>query len=162
MDEIVKPTKQALSRARIAKNREKRQKKQSAENTRAYKKVFVETGMTSKSLKTGVFDGRTLVGKLFHGVVTELTAHIGGVPTAAQAKLIDQAARLEIITKLSWSKFLDDGNQLVIDGAPAPVLTALIQSQRELRSVLQLLGIDRASKIVTLTDIIAEHTEGQS
>ena len=53
-------------------------------------------GPHSRRDRLAVLDRRTREARLMERVVTDMTAHIGGSPTAPQARLIHRIARLEL------------------------------------------------------------------
>ena len=55
----------------------------------------------------GKLDGRTRESRLLHQVKRDLTAHVGGAPSATQRILVDRAARLTLQVALLDAKHSD-------------------------------------------------------
>lgn len=71
-----------------------------------------EIGPYSRPHVLAKLDGRRREAKLMQTVREDLTAHIGGNPTATQKALIDRAAWLQLHVSLMDAKTLEDGGPL--------------------------------------------------
>ncbi|MBB4272333.1 hypothetical protein [Rhizobium mongolense] len=71
-----------------------------------------DIGPYSRPSVLAKLDGRTREARLMQTVRDDLTAHIGGNPTATQKALIDRAAWLQLHVSLMDAKTLDDGGPL--------------------------------------------------
>ena len=117
------------------------------------KKVHILTGSQSRALLYGALDRRTQAGKQHVRQCAALAAHVGGDPTAAQLRLIDQAARLHLLGQMAWAELLRAG-ALVKKGRLAPAFEAYVKAARDERATLQLLGLERKARNVTLQDVL--------
>jgi len=125
----------------------------SADNGRP-RSIFVKHAGASKVLRHGVLDRRGTLARTMHSEVAELQSHVGGEVTLPQARLIEQAARLRLITAMAWAEVLQAGR--LINGEIAhPAIAVLLRAQKEQREVFELLGIKRTAREVTLPDILA-------
>ena len=69
-------------------------------------------GPHSRRDKLAVLDRRTREARLMERVVTDLTEHIGGNPTAPQARLIYRIARLELYLTMMDVRADENGGML--------------------------------------------------
>lgn len=125
----------------------------SRENAKAV--LTVKHAGNSRTLRLGRFDLRRTEGRKYRAVVTALTQHLGGpdVLTEPQRQLIDQAARLAIISGLAWDQ-LDRG--AFRKREPVPALNTYKSVIADIRSILSMLGLERRAKDVPdLHDYIA-------
>ena len=131
----------------------------SASNAKPAVKFVTHGG--GSSLLNDRIDQRTRVGKAYTSYKAALVQHLGGeaAVTVPQRLLVDQAARLQLLVELAWAE-LRRKDAFSPDGAVAPAYEALIRSQRELRAVLEVLGLKRYEQsIPALADYIEEVTE---
>lgn len=130
----------------------KQKRPDSAGNAKPHKVSIVHAG-GSRALMRDPLDLRTRVGKAYYKHKEMLRAHIGGDPSLPQEALIDQAARLALLEQFTWNQVMSAG---VFDkkGALAPAYDAFIKAAREQRQVLVLLGIERKTKQLTLSDVL--------
>lgn len=56
-------------------------------------------------------DGRTREARLLHALRAELTAHVGGRPSATQAAIIEQAAQIKLRLAVMDRRFAETGAQ---------------------------------------------------
>jgi len=127
----------------------------SAANAKPKVKFVVHGGLSG--LLRDPFDLRTQIGKAYVSYKSALISHLGGEVTTPQGILIDQAARLQLLANTAWSH-CHRHRSFREDGSPVPAFDAYIRTLRELRSVLQALGLERREKeIKELADYIAEH-----
>ncbi len=131
----------------------------SAANARPAVK-FVSHGRGSDLLRDRL-DLRTRVGKSYAQLKAALVQHLGGETevSAPQRLLVDQAARLQVLVALAWHE-LNRVPPFRKDGSVAPAFDALIRSQRELRPLLETLGLKRHTKELTLGDYLSGRGEG--
>jgi hypothetical protein len=95
-------------------------------------------------------DGRSPTGRLERQVVRELTAHIGGKPTAVQRILIMRAARLVVVIEMLEKQIIESG--VVGDHAGRQVLAW----HNTLRLVMQSIGIEApAEDAPTVSEFLA-------
>ncbi|MEK1928492.1 MAG: hypothetical protein AAAC47_01670 [Pararhizobium sp.] len=71
-----------------------------------------DIGPYSRPSVLAKLDGRTREARLMQTVRDDLTAHIGGRPSATQKALIDRAAWLQLHVSLMDAKTLEDGGPL--------------------------------------------------
>jgi hypothetical protein len=109
--------------------------------------VYITHGLGSQALLRDPLDLRTAVGKAYHAHKAMLRSHVGGDPTPPQEKLIDQAARLAVLSDVAWSELARIG-RLIKGDALHPAFEAFLKATREQRDVLRLLGLDRRKKDV--------------
>lgn len=117
------------------------------------KRVKLQTGISSSALRRGGIDRRTTEGRLLAADVLALRAHVGGDPSIAQQKLIEDAARLGLIGSIAWQRLMDAGTILRGDGLH-PALEAFLKSSRDRRDVLRLLGLNRHTRPIKLSDVL--------
>jgi hypothetical protein len=116
-----------------------------AENARP-RKVLIRHGGDSRALRYADLDLRSTAGKEYRARVVELTAHVGGDPTAPQRTLIDQAGRLHVLARLAWDELSRTG--AFRDGEPLPAFFAYRSAIADEREVLRTLGLERRAKEV--------------
>jgi hypothetical protein len=127
----------------------------SADNGRP-KAVHVTHGGKSAALLSGKLDLRSSVGRSYRQHVEALAAHLGGDPTAPEARLIDQASRLRLLALLAWSEIERGG--AFRDGAPVPAVDAFRRAAADERDVLRLLGLQsRGKPVQSIDDYLAGH-----
>ena len=126
----------------------------SAANARARKVKYVGHGVGSKLLKDPL-DRRTRVGKAYQAHKQILAAHIGGDPTAPQVELINQAARIRILSAMAWSELMR-ARTLVKNGNVHPAFDAFLKAARDQRAVLEMLGLKRQARDVPLLKDVLE------
>ena len=85
-------------------------------------------------------DGRTFAGRTERRVVRELTAHVGGQPSAPERILIARAARLVMVIEMLERRLIEKGE--VSDHSGRQIL-AWVNS---LRLIMQALGLERPSQ----------------
>ena len=131
--------------------------KASGKQTRT-QKVNVIVGGFSETLRKGVFDQRSAVGKRYTEHKQALIAHLGGDVTVPQQALLEQAARLHLINDVVWTQLYRVG---VFDseGTVTSGFDAYLKAARELRSVLDVLGIERKQKPVP---VLSDYIEGKA
>lgn len=110
---------------------------------RPRKIIMVHAG-GSAAFRTGVFDGRTKVSKLYKAHVAALEEHLGGELTPPQSRLVDQAARLALLSELIWADI--DKHGVFKNGDARPVVDTYLKATKEERDVLRLLGLQRHRK----------------
>src|SRR2546426_10884165 len=66
-------------------------------------------GISSRALRHGVLHRGPVVGKAYVARQAALTAHLGGDPTVPQLALVDQAARLWLLSHFAWLEILRSG-----------------------------------------------------
>ena len=96
-------------------------------------------------------DKRTWTGRIYVSTCKDLVAHLGGEPTAAQMLLIDHAARLKIALDIAWGAAMNGG----LD-KESPSFDHFIKALRNQRETLNLLGLERKSKSLSLAAYIEE------
>ena len=119
---------------------------------------LVMHGGTS-SLLTDELDRRTLAGRAFVRYRQALVDHLGGNVTAPQAVLVDTAAKLQLLANIAWTE-VHRAQAFDKRGGVRPAFDAFIRVQRELRSVLETLGLKRQEKELTLNDYLNGAGEG--
>lgn len=98
-------------------------------------------------------DRRTRGYRLEAAHVAALVQHVGGDPSIAQRSLIDQAARLRLLTQLAWTELQRVG--VFRDGEPRAAFDAYRRAAADEREVLRLLGLERrAQPVPTLDDYL--------
>jgi hypothetical protein len=115
-------------------------------NARGRSVVAVKHAGDSRTLRLGRFDLRRAEGRKYSDTVSLLKAHLGGEVTAPQAILVDQSARLTVLTGIAWDELTKHG--AFHDGEPTPALHAYLRLIGEARSVLVTLGLERRPKDV--------------
>lgn len=109
------------------------------------RKVAVTHGGSS-ALRHVELDLRTRAGKAWRENCEALKAHIGGDPSVAQAALIDQAARLRLLSQIAWAEIERRG--AFKGGQVQPAVDAYRRAIADEREVLRLLGLERRVKPV--------------
>lgn len=128
----------------------------SARNARPKKILLVGHGATSKALREGVLDLRSRAGKTYRATCQALGAHVGGELSAPQKALIDQAARLRLLTQFAWAE-IDRLGPFKKTGELVAAFDAYRRAAADERSVLSLLGIERRVKeLPTLQDYLKQ------
>lgn len=128
--------------------------KASGESTRS-KKVKVTVGGFSSALLRGALDQRSAVGKRYSEHKQALLAHLTDDATQPQRMLIEQAARLSLVSDVVWAQLHRVG-VFEKDGTLTSGFDAFLRSARELRSVLDALGLERRQKqLPSLGDYLA-------
>ena len=120
--------------------------------------IRVKHAGESRTLRLGRFDLRRTEGRKYRAVVTALTQHLGGPEeiTEPQRQLIDQAARLAIISGLAWDQ-LERG--AFRKGESVPALQTYKSVIADIRSILSMLGLERRAKAIpNLHDYLATKT----
>lgn len=126
----------------------------SARNAKPKKILLMGHATTSVALRRGVLDLRSRSGKAYRAICTELTAHVGGEPSGPQRALIDQAARLCLMSQFAWAELWRSG-PFRKNGELVPAFDAYRRSAADARSVFVLLGLARHTKEVpTLQDYL--------
>jgi hypothetical protein len=125
----------------------------SAANARP-KKVIVSHGGASQLVLRAAFDMRSRLGRAYAAAHSALVAHLGSDLTAPQAALVDQAARLRLLTQIAWSELQATG--AFRRGEVAPAFDAFRRAAADERAVLALLGIQRhAREVPTLHEYLS-------
>ncbi len=75
--------------------------------------------------------------------------YLGGDVNVVQEKLIDQAARLGLLTDIAWGELMRSGH-LVRKGSVNAALDPFLKASRDLRAILLVLGLKRHAKEATL------------
>lgn len=136
-----------------ATRRDRRAKRPDAAANARPRKVAVTHGGKS-ALARAAFDLRTRFGRAYRAHCATLTAHVGGDPTAPQAALIDQAARLRLLGRLAWEELVQGG--AFRNGAPRLAFDAYRKAAADEREVLRLLGVERRQRpIQTIEEYLA-------
>lgn len=102
-------------------------------------------------------DRRSKPGRMLTAIDAALTAHLGGADniTAPVAILKEHACRLVLLAHTAWANTVGRGT-FRQDGSPVPALDVYHRTVRELRSVLETLGLERHERDVpTLAGILA-------
>src|SRR5262249_21192885 len=107
-------------------------------------KVLIKHASGSRALMHAHFDMRSTVGKAYRARVEALTSHIGGDPSTVQRTLVDQAARLHLLTLQAWDELTRSG--AFHRGMPTPANDAYRRAAADERSVLMILGLERKAK----------------
>ena len=94
-------------------------------------------------------DRRTRVGKAYKAHKEILAVHVGGDPSTPQVELIDQAARLRILSAIAWAELMR-ARTLVKNGNVHPAFDAFLKAARDQRAVLEMLGLKRQARDVPL------------
>lgn len=132
----------------------------SARNGRP-RRVFVETGRSSRALLRGALDARSVVGRAYYARLASLRAHVGGEPSVAEARMLDQAARLGLLVDIAWAALVEAQTVLKGNGLH-PALEAFLKSARDERAVLSLLGLKRRTRDVPdLQEYLRQKAEEQ-
>jgi len=125
------------------------------------RKVHVLHAGGTRVLLEAQLDRRTKLGKAYFQHVAALEAHVGGDLSPPQARLCDQAARLGLLAAMAWSELSQRG--AFHDGEPTPAVDTYMRAIGQERQVLLLLGLERATKQITLQDVLngkAEAADG--
>lgn len=138
------------------------QKRPDAARNARPRRVSITHGGDSRVLLRDPLDRRTRIGKAYRDHCQALSAHVGGEPTRPQAELIDQAARLALLAKIAWAELFRGGVFVNGTGQPAPALETWLKAARDQRAVLQLLGLERRSRDVTLSEYLQQTAEGDA
>lgn len=109
--------------------------------------VVRHAGQARSTILTARLDKRTVAYRAYTNEIEALTAHVGGNPSAVQARLIEQAGRLALLEHIAWCEMTATAG-LTADGALKPVFDAFMRAARDRRAVLQLLGVEPRSKPV--------------
>jgi hypothetical protein len=126
----------------------------SARNGRP-KRICVAHGGASKVLRTGTLHAGSTLGRAYRAEVGALRAHLGEVPTLPQARLIEQGARLHLLASMAWAEVLASGQLIAPGGHAHPAVDILLRTLREQRAVLEMLGVERHARQITLPDILS-------
>lgn len=118
------------------------------------KKVFLTSGLKSKTAVFGKWDGRCVAEKARRAYAADYTAHLGGEVNVVQADLVDMASRLKVLANLAYTRLLETG---VFDQDGN--MRELVDDYRRLESqrldLLRNLGVARHAKQITFQDIMA-------
>ena len=119
-------------------------------------KSSFKVGPSSRDRVLSSIDKRTKAGRVMRTTIADLSAHVGGAPTAAERLLIQSAAIKATRLFLLSEKILAGGEIGGVDGDHHAL--AWLNS---LRQDLTALGLESRLRDVTpsLKDIIAEHRE---
>lgn len=133
----------------------------SAKNAKPRKILLVGHGTKSQALRRGTLDLRSRAGKAYQATVAALSAHLGNDISAPQKALIDQAARLRLMTQFAWAELGRTG-LFKKNGDLVAAFDAYRRCAADERAVLTLLGIERLVKDVpTLQDYLKGKSDGQ-
>ena len=132
------------------------QRKRAHRASKHRKVVVVGHGGHGRSLLRAPFDMRSRLGKAYQAVMHALRLHVGEAELSApQAALIDQAARLRLLTQLAWSELQRTG--AFVRGATAPAFDAYRRAAADERAVLNMLGLRRSEvKVPALQDYLKD------
>lgn len=117
----------------------------SAKNAKPRKILLVGHATTSEALKRGILDLRSRSGKAYRATCEALTLHLGGELSAPQKALVDQAARLRLMTQFAWAELGRTG-PFKKTGELVAAYDAYRRAAADEREVLRLLGIERRVK----------------
>lgn len=123
----------------------------SANNARPKVKYLVHG--SQRRLLRDPLDARTRVGKAYAAQIAEYRQHLDGDVSVAQEKLIDQAARLGLLTDIAWGELMRTG-RLVRKGNVNAAFDPFLKASRDLRAILLMLGLKRHAKEATLQDVL--------
>ncbi len=84
--------------------------------------------------------------------------YLGGDVNVVQEKLIDQAARLGLLTDIAWGELMRSGH-LVRKGNVNAAFDPFLKASRDLRAILLVLGLKRHAKEATLKDVLEGSVE---
>jgi len=148
-----KPQKRVQRNGRLVKLK----KPTSAQNAKPKtKKVKYVTRNQRNDFFTDVFDGRTLIGKRYFELQHVFSAHLCHDLTEPERQLVDQVARLCILSDICWAELMDDG-VINDEGQLSPAFDGWLRTSRDQRAVLSLLGLKRREKeVVDLAAYIAK------
>jgi hypothetical protein len=93
-------------------------------------------------------DGRTKEARLMAATRAELTAHVGGRPSAVQRTLIERVARLKLYIELMDAKAIDAGGLTERDSRQ------YLAWSNSLRLALRDLGLEGRNKPTRLADVL--------
>jgi hypothetical protein len=145
---------------RLIKPRQRRGRKYLAAVSRRNgtpKKLFMVTGYNSRALRGQPLHRGSGVGRAYADYLSEYRAHLGNDLSVVQTDLVDQAARLKLVSNLCYAVLMERG---LFDkqGNPRPVLGEFRRACAEHRAVLLMLGI-RRTKELTLGDVLREEQQ---
>ena len=130
--------KQPFRQRRVRRRRDGRDRivkcPKSRDNARPATKYLVHGGRSA--FLRDRLDRRTTVGRAYERRRDELTQHVAGNhPDPIQAELIDQGARLSLLSDIAWHSVITDG---VFDdsGAEKPAVGAFRRIASDLRAIL--------------------------
>jgi hypothetical protein len=126
----------------------------SARNGRP-KRICVTHAGASRVLRTGTLHAGSILGRAYRAETESLRAHLGTAPTLPQERLIEQGARLHLLASMAWAEVLGAGQLIAPGGHAHPAIDVLLRTLREQRAVLELLGIERHARQITLPDILS-------
>ena len=75
-------------------------------------KIAPALGPYSRRNRLAILDGRTREARLLKATIDELNRHVGGAPTAPQARLINRIARLELYLTMQDARADENGGLL--------------------------------------------------
>lgn len=110
-------------------------------------------GPTSRSRAIAEFDRRTKIGRLYKATMSDLVAHVGGAPTAAELLLIESITTKAVRVRLLTERLL--AGEEIATGTDHHLLAWSNAMGRE----LAMLGLASRARDITPTidDIKAEH-----
>lgn len=144
MEDKPKPQKRVRRNGRLVKQKKP---KSAANATPNVKKVRYVTRTQRNDFFTDPFDKRTLVGKRYDELQVIFTAHLGNDLTEPERQLVDQVARLSILSDALWAELMDDG-VITEEGHLSSAFDGWLRTSRDQRSVLQMIGLRRRPKEV--------------
>lgn len=121
------------------------------------KKIHVIHGGQSTVLLRKPLDGRTVLGRMYKEHVAALEEHLGNDLTPPQARLVDQASRLALLSTIAWSELVDNG--IFKEGVPVPAVETFIKATSHEREILKLLGLTAPIKQVPA---LSDYIEGKN
>jgi hypothetical protein len=136
---------------------QRRSKRPDAARLAKSKIVVVGHGANSRALLRAPFDMRSRLGKAYRATIDALRAHVGSDVTPPQVALIDQAARLRLLTQIAWSELQHSG--AFRKGEIAPAFDAYRRAAADERAVLAILGVQRRPQPVPSLDEYLEQSE---
>ena len=113
--------------------------------------------------RRGALDRRTILGKMVLETVRQLETDLGGDLSTAERMLVADVA-LDTLLLQALNNEVADASPIIEgkDGLKAhPVYQLRAQLVAQRRETLQLLGIKRVSKALTVTDVLNGHDETQ-
>jgi len=108
---------------------------------------------SQRGLLRDPLDARTRIAKLYEAQMQAYRQHLGGDVSVAQEKLIDQAARLGLLTDIAWAELMRSGH-LIKRGRIDAAFDPFLRASRDLRAILLVLGLKRHAKEATLKDVL--------
>ena len=132
--------------------RDKRAKNIASATNGRPKRTYIHHGVGSALLKDPL-DARSKVGKEYLAHKATLATHVGGDPSTPQLELIDQAARLRVLTAIAWGE-LTRAKELIKNGVLHPAFEAFLKAARDQRAVLLTLGLKRHAREVRLKEVL--------